>query len=55
MIPISICGRCGGYSRYCTCIRAMAGRLEASGIHISVPPQEAINTNPTIKAAFFQH
>ena len=60
MIPISICGRCGGFSRYCTCTLETAGLFGAIGIHVSVPPHEAssmkaFETNLYLRRVLFSH
>src|SRR6266436_3333459 len=40
IIPITICARCGGDSKYCTCAIVTAARGLPCGIQISGPPQD---------------
>jgi hypothetical protein len=53
MIPITMCGRCGGFSRYCTCTLETAGLFAAIGIHVSVPAHETSCMKAKITAVFF--
>src|SRR5882724_8682561 len=40
IIPITICARCGGDSKYCTCAIVTAARGRPCGIQISGPRQD---------------